>query len=328
MRKYGTDLRNGEAVANGDTVSVVVNSKDEANFAANLQVTLPYSLIDRSQTGQELPVAENSFVKFSYSADTSLLAIERSEVVDNGNGTMSFFLNVTSSRPISQETQLVINAFYQIGDQSFASSEDASVSQTFVINLDMNIAPSNIIINNVSEDSEDNYFSLYNHYLTSSHGWQPLDVQVYEPNSDYTGVMVNFDESKVIVRQNRVNLASGDIILKENIDDLVYIRGAESLTQSETWEAIEFIVVSDYIDSDEQPPRYEVHYQILSGATALSFTNPLYTHRPKGNGIRTVELPKKELFGAVARAASISSIAVSPTGVVLRFSTIIGFCPV
>ena len=51
----------------------------------------------------------------------------------------------------------------------------------------MNIAPSNIIINNVSEDSEDNYFSLYNHYLTSSHGWQPLDVQVYEPNSDYTG---------------------------------------------------------------------------------------------------------------------------------------------
>ena len=110
-------LRNGEAVANGDTVSIVVNSKDEANFAANLQVTLPYSLIDRSQADQELPLTENSFVKFSYSADTSLLAIERSEVVDNGNGTMSFFLNVTSSRPISQETQLVINAFYQIANK-------------------------------------------------------------------------------------------------------------------------------------------------------------------------------------------------------------------
>lgn len=306
-------LRNGEAVANGDTVSIVVNSKDEANFAANLQVTLPYSLIDRSQTGQELPVAENSFVKFSYSADTSLLAIERSEVVDNGNGTMSFSLNVTSSRPISQETQLVINAFYQIGDQSFASSEDASVSQTFVINLDMNIAPSNIIINNVSEDSKDNYFSLYNHYLTSSHGWQPLDVQVYEPNSDYTGVMVNFDESKVIVRQNGVNLASGDIILKENIDDLVYIRGAESLTQSETWEAIEFIVVSDYIDSDEQPPRYEVHYQILSGATALSFTNPLYNYQESNDdsGVFVSSSASAQIFDGIYADQSFAYATIS-----------------
>ena len=38
--------------------------------------------------------------------------------------------------------------------------------------------------------------------------------------------------------------------------------------------------------------------------------------------MRIVELPSKELFGAVASAASTSSMAVSPTGVVLRFSTI------
>ena len=39
----------------------------------------------------------------------------------------------------------------------------------------------------------------------------------------------------------------------------------------------------------------------------------LYIHRPIGKGVRTEELPKKALFGAVASAALTSSKATVPT---------------
>ena len=43
--------------------------------------------------------------------------------------------------------------------------------------------------------------------------------------------------------------------------------------------------------------------------------------------MRSEELPMKELFGAVANAASISDKAFSPTDEVGVFSNIIAFCP-
>ena len=51
------------------------------------------------------------------------------------------------------------------------------------------------------------------------------------------------------------------------------------------------------------------------------------THNPKGKGMRTEVLPSKELFGALAKAASTSSKAVSPTEVGWGLSTSVGRWP-
>ena len=56
----------------------------------------------------------------------------------------------------------------------------------------------------------------------------------------------------------------------------------------------------------------------------LYFPKPLYTHSPKGKGMRYSELPSRELLGALARAASTSSIAVSPTLVSERWRLLTG----
>ena len=57
------------------------------------------------------------------------------------------------------------------------------------------------------------------------------------------------------------------------------------------------------------------------------FWKPLYTHRPKGKGMRTDVLPSRELLGALASAASTSSKAVSPTEVGWGLSTSVGRWP-
>ena len=268
----------GETIVNNDELNIIVNSKTQENVV-NLNVTIPYSLIDKSQSGLLKPVQENSFVQFSYQAEnSSVLSVQKGEVIDNGDGTMSFDLQIESSTLISQETTLILKVFYKIGDNSFEFSDDSSVCQTLTVNVDINVAPNNIIINDVDQNSESNKFTLYNNYDSSNFGWKTLNLKVYDTGSDYEGVMVVFDENKVSVRQNGTYLNSGDLILKKDINIPVEIRGVASNVESLEYDEIVFTVVSEFIGEDEVAPSYTVYYQICQGATSLSFNNEIYRY--------------------------------------------------
>lgn len=257
--------------ANGNEVDLIVNSKNDDKRQASLKVTIPYSAINPTIAGG----LANSYVKVEYLADdSSVLSVEKkNETYNASNKTVSFELILTSSTTISQETNLKIKIYYYVDGKSFDGGE-SSVCKTKNIVVDLNVAPMNITVNGITNDAEKPTYQLYNYYYGSTGGVQ-LDVKVYEPNSDYQGVKVLFDSSKVQLLHKGDSLTNGAIIQKEDIVEPITLRGAINgdISKGE----VQFVVVSDYIEANTL--EYSVIYEVKQGPKELSFTDESFNYQ-------------------------------------------------
>ena len=261
----GADIVEG---AEGDEVTLIVNSRNEDDRTAKLNVKIPYSAINPTIADS----LENSYVRFEYSVDdSSVLSVEKSNESFE-NQMINFDLTLTSSTTISQETNLKIKIYYYVDGKSFDEGE-SSVCQTKNIVVDLNVAPMNITVNGITNDAEKPTYQLYNYYYGSTGGVQ-LDVKVYEPNSDYQGVKVLFDSSKVQLLHKGVSLTNGEIIQKEDIVEPITLRGA---INGETIEGeVTFEVVSEYTEANI---NYKVKYSVTNGARELTFADESFNYQ-------------------------------------------------
>ena len=259
--------------AEDDIVSLVVNnSQEEGDYQKRLTVTVPYSAINPSLSAS----LENSYIAVSYQVENSaVLSVEKqNEIYNNEYDTISFDLVLTSSTMVSQETSLTISAYYLVDGQSFEGGV-ASVSQTKTITVDLNVAPINLTVNGLTDSSTSKpTYNLYNYYYGAA-GYEQLYLNVYEPNSDYTGVQVSFDPTQVQLTHMGVALTNGAIISKENISQPVLLRGAANSEIVSNGE-ITFTVVSDYLETEIS---YTANYTISAGATELEFADSIFEHQ-------------------------------------------------
>ncbi len=266
----GADIVEG---AEGDEVTLIVNSRNEDDRTAKLNVKIPYSAINPTIADS----LENSYVRFEYSVDdSSVLSVEKSNESFE-NQMINFDLTLTSSTMISQETNLKLKIYYYVDGKSFDNGEN-SVCQTKNIVVDLNVAPMNITVNGITNDAEEKpTYQLYNYYYGSTGGVQ-LDVKVYEPNSDYQGVKVLFDSSKVQLLHKGDSLTNGEIIQKEDIVEPITLRGAingEAIEGEVTGE-VTFEVVSEYTEANI---NYKVKYSVTNGARELTFADESFNYQ-------------------------------------------------
>ena len=254
----------------GDIVSLVVNSQSTSDYQKTLTVTVPYSAINPSLSAS----LANSYIAVSYQVENSaVLSVEKQNEQANDT-TISFDLVLTSSTMVSQETSLTITAYYLVDGQSFEGG-GASVSKTKTITVDLNVAPINLTVNGLTDSSTSKpTYKLYNYYYGAA-GYEQLYLNVYEPNSDYTGVRVSFDPTEVQLKHMGVTLIDGYIISKEDISQPVLLRGAANSEIVSNGE-ITFTVVSDYLETEIS---YTANYTISAGATELEFTNPNFEYQ-------------------------------------------------
>ncbi len=261
---------NALKVTGADIVSLVVNGQDESDYQKTLTVTVPYSAINPSLSAS----LENSYIAVSYQVENSaVLSVEKQNERANEN-TISFDLVLTSSTMVSQETSLTISAYYLVDGQSFEGG-DASVSQTKTITVDLNVAPINLTVNGLTDSSTSKpTYNLYNYYYGAA-GYEQLYLNVYEPNSDYTGVQVSFDQTQVQLTHMGVALENGATISKEDISQPVLLRGAAN-SEIVSNREITFTVVSDYLETEIS---YTANYTISAGATELEFADSIFEHQ-------------------------------------------------
>lgn len=261
---------NALKVTGADIVSLVVNGQDEGDYQKRLTVTVPYSAINPSLSAS----LANSYIAVSYQAENSaVLSVEKQNERANEN-TISFDLVLTSSTMVSQETSLTISAYYLVDGQSFEGG-DASVSQTKTITVDLNVAPINLTVNGLTDSSTSKpTYNLYNYYYGAA-GYEQLYLNVYEPNSDYTGVQVSFDQTQVQLTHMGVALTNGATISKEDISQPVLLRGAAN-SEIESNGEITFTVVSDYLETEIS---YTANYTISAGATELEFADSIFEYQ-------------------------------------------------
>lgn len=256
--------------AEDDKVSLVVNSKNENDRSAKLNVKIPYSAINPTIAGS----IANSYVKFEYLVDdSSVLSVEKSNE-SYENQTISFDLTLTSSTTISQETNLELKIYYYVDGKSFDNGEN-SVCKTKNIVVDLNVAPMNITVNGLTDSATKPVYQLYNYYYGSNNGVE-LDVRVYEPNSDYAGVKVVYNTSQVQILHKGVTISSGTVIEKEDLSTPLILRGAVNSGESEG--EVKFVVVSDYLEEDTV--TYTAKYSVKNGARALTFADESFNYQP------------------------------------------------
>lgn len=256
--------------AEDDIVSLVVNSQEENDYQKTLTVTVPYSAINPSLSAS----LSNSYIAVSYQVENSAVLSVKKQNERASDDTISFDLVLTSSTMVSQESSLTISAYYLVDGQSFEGGE-ASVSQTKTITVDLNVAPINLTVNGLTDSSTSKpTYKLYNYYYGAA-GYEQLYLNVYEPNSDYTGVRVSFDPTEVQLKHMGVTLIDGYIISKEDISQPVLLRGAANSEIVSNGE-ITFTVVSDYLETEIS---YTANYTISAGATELEFTNPNFEYQ-------------------------------------------------
>lgn len=265
----GADIVEG---AEGDEVTLIVNSRNEDDRTAKLNVKIPYSAINPTIADS----LENSYVRFEYSVDnSSVLSVEKSNESFE-NQMINFDLTLTSSTTISQETNLKIKIYYYVDGKSFDGG-DFSVCQTKDIVVDLNVAPTNITVNGIVNDADSPTYQLYNYYSGSANGVQ-LDVRVYEPNSDYQGVKVVFNTNEIQLLHKGRFLTNDAIIQKEDIDEPIILRGVTDLGENNSITgSIQLVVVSDYIETNAVD--YSVNYEVRKGPQDLSFTDEGFNYK-------------------------------------------------
>ena len=255
-----------------DQLTLVVNGKDEQSYKKTISVTIPYSPINSNAES----TLSNSFIKFDYTKPDIFSAIVSGETYNKEDNKLTIDFEITSSTTVSQQTELNFDLYYMVGEQSF-KNEESYVSKQRTIQINLKVAPISMLVNNVVDSSIENNYVVYNNY-GADFGWHELKINVYNPQSDYEGVRVYFNDENIQLRQGNNYYNNGDIILKSNLSEPVKMRGLSTANVSSDNNQIIFSVESDYID-ESGAIEYYLNYKVKRGPYSLSFTNPLFDYQ-------------------------------------------------
>ncbi len=260
-------------------ISIIANDTSSLNRnEVSLMVTVPYAGYKNAEDEME------DYVFFSASSENinEVCVIYSPEKIDAQTGKAVYHVTLSSNVSSSAETTLNLDVYYKFNGESFMGANDSSVHQHLSIPVHVLILPNEITINNIEQNSDENGYEFYNYY-EGDYGWQEFKIDVFEDDSTFEHVLLEFSND-VVVRYNKQDYkATANTNGSVEIDDIsqpVYIRGnSDPANQAfDEYKDIKFTVISKYILSDQQQLVYNLKYRILSGARSLDFDNPLYVY--------------------------------------------------
>ncbi len=184
---------------------------------------------------------------------------------DTSNGdSKTYYIEINCQTEKATNTNYIITFYYK----GFENSDDEKVNYSFSIPVNIKAIPTNLLINNVREEEEDNIYRFYNNYASSMIGWQTFNFAVIPEGADYDSLKIDLTNSGLQLRYKNTIYTSG-IVEIADIYETVYIRGVDGAEPTTQTRQLPVTVEFDVIKPDQK--NSYIKYEIVKGAEVLTF---------------------------------------------------------
>lgn len=272
---YGLDTESFKILRGGqplNDVQLITYTTNEEDSKTEITVQVPYVLKELSEEEQ---------LVFSYdisSTDLTKISVNQANPeIDFVNHTATYTFTILSKIAYKTTAQISFNVSYR----DYKKAGDETVSMTKILPIEILVAPQKISVNGYDENDEENNYTFYNSNI-GNYGWQEFDIAVYAEDSSYTNCELDFDISKVQVKQGDVNLAEGALIT--DLKTPLMIRGSNGGAVGSGEISIK---LNSKVFAEGQTLTYKIKYNLKAGASRLEFENDLhkYSATNQNNGI-------------------------------------------
>lgn len=199
-------------------------------------------------------------------AKTADTTIANSRVLDeivNGT-TKTYYIEINCGTSKGLSTEYNISFYYE----GFKNSDDENVNFTYSIPVEVKVIPTNLLVNNVAGDEEDNVYTFYNNYSSSTVGWQAFNFSVIPSGAQYDTLSIDLTNSDLQLRYRNSIYTSG-IVEIANINETVYIKGLDGANVTAEPKSLSVLLEFNVISADKMISY--IKYRIVKGATILDF---------------------------------------------------------
>jgi len=175
------------------------------------------------------------------------------------------YLKISQNSQKQSSTTLDFKIFYDIAK---AVEGDESVNVLYSFDVDVEIAPTAIMVNGTTEPEK---IKLYNFYKSPEFGWQDLLIDVisnYDTSPNFEGVYFEFESDRIDLMYNNITIASGNSKLYHDLSSPFQVRGKRDTEQIDNAE-IKIHLVSDILEGKDELVL-TVYYQIVEGAKEVA----------------------------------------------------------
>lgn len=249
------------------------NILDLSNSVLNDIKLITYATEEASKEFKvEFPFYSEGILELNYSLneeDLKKVSITKTVTTDNENNKEIHNFKISSK--VAYKTEAVINV--NLSYKGFSKVDDVAVSVNKQIPVSILVMPKEIMVNELKENDERNQYYFYNNNV-GDFGWQEFKISVYAEDSSYSGVKLQFDQTKIEVKHQEFNLSNGNIIT--NLSAPLFVRGSNAGEEGDG--SITLTLISDVYSQGQTPVSYEVKYSLVQGASKLDFTDEEYRY--------------------------------------------------
>ena len=184
--------------------------------------------------------------------------------VEENSGDVVHYWKISQNSQIQNSTDLTFSVFYDLAKEV----TDENVNTTLSYQIDIEIAPTAVMVNGTSEPET---FYLYNEYENDRFGWQEVLVDVvsgFNSSPNFDGVYFTFDQANIDVKYGDNDIVvSGNSRLYKDLSKSFYIRGKGDLGNQDALNATVVVhLVSDILPNEL---TLNLNCVIIKGATAI-----------------------------------------------------------
>lgn len=226
----------------------------------------------------KINVLNNSdLIDFNFSlSQNEYVQINTFDYEEDGIVGQVYYLRISHLIFDNLSENLRINVKYNMIDDDV---QDESVNLTRIFNVNIVVAPKEILINGISASeysNEDNPITLYNRYEWEypEFGWNELLVSAsasVDASPVYSYAYIEFDNQELEFEQGNVSISSGRPVT--NLSTAFQFRGVEDAARTDVIKNFTiYVVCEDILDEngDEYVLAIDVYYEIVEGATNIS----------------------------------------------------------
>lgn len=197
--------------------------------------------------------------------DTSVAVSKKIKEVVNGT-TKTYYIEINCATVNNAKTNYIVTFYYE----GFENSKDENVNYKYIVPIEVQVIPTNLLINNVGKENTSVSYTFYNYYASSVVGWQPFNFAVIPEGAKFEQLSIDLTGADLQIRYKN-ELYSNEVVHVDNIREPIYIRGIDGAKI--TAEDKELPITLDFNVIQADKIYSSIKYKIVKGAKVLDFKN-------------------------------------------------------
>lgn len=248
---------------NTERLRIVPNNKEMNVYIAKIEMTsnitnLPIEFkMARSNNFVDIDfLKEEDYLTYFSKEGDSAIGLEKRDNI--------YYLKITQNSQTQVQTDFSFEIFYNIAQGVL----DESVNIRKDLQIDVEIAPIDLLVNGSSEPEK---MTLYNYYKFPEYGWEKLNFEVVsglEASPNFNGIYFVFDQEYLELSCEGVAVTSGNAYLYKDLSKTFYVRGAYDCKKTEEGEpqTLKVCLESDILEGGKTEIDLVMNFDIVAGA--------------------------------------------------------------